>query len=60
MKLLAQDGFTEIRAAVLKSNTRMRRTMVARGWKMEPDPDDPGLLRGVLYLDEVSGAPKIQ
>lgn len=52
--LLANDGHTEFRAAVLRTNTRIQRTMKASGWEMEPDPDNPDLIRGTLRLDSRS------
>ena len=50
-KLLAYEGHTELRATVLRRNTRIQRVMQAAGWEMEPDPDNPDLIRGTLRLD---------
>jgi len=49
--LLAKDGHTEFRVTVLRTNTRVQRTMQAAGWEMEPHPDDPDLICGTLRLD---------
>lgn len=49
-KLLAKEGHMEFRATVLRTNTRIQRTMHAAGWDMEPDPDNPDLIRGTLRL----------
>jgi len=51
--MLADEGYTEIRANVLSSNTRIQRAMIARGWKMSPDAEDPELIRGVMNLEEL-------
>jgi hypothetical protein len=50
-ELLANEGYTEFRAAVLRTNTRIQRQMEAAGWKMAPDPNDPNLVLGTLRLD---------
>lgn len=50
IKILAEAGHTEFRSAVLRSNTRIQRTMRAAGWTLEPDPADPDLLRGVYRV----------
>lgn len=50
--LLAEEGYREFRSAFLRSNTRIRRSLIARGWTIEPDPDNPDLLRGVYRLDD--------
>jgi len=51
MKLLANEGYNEFHALVLRTNTRIQRTMQTAGWKMEPDPDDPNMIRGILRLE---------
>jgi len=51
MKFLAKEGHTEFHALVLRTNTRIQRTMHAAGWEMEPDPDNPNMIRGTLRLD---------
>ena len=51
MKLLANEGYNEFHALILRTNTRIQRTMHAAGWDMEPDPDNPDLIRGTLRLD---------
>ena len=48
---LAKEGHTEFHALVLCTNTRMQRNMHAAGWEMEPDPDNPDMIRGTLRLD---------
>lgn len=50
-KLLASEGYTELRAIVLRTNTRVRRTMQAAGWEMKPDPNNPDLIRATLRFD---------
>ena len=50
-KLLAKEGYTELHALVLRTNTRIQRTMQAAGWEMEPDPDNPKMIRGTLRMD---------
>ncbi len=49
---LAQEGYREFRSAVLRSNTRMQRAMLAAGWHLAPDPNDPSLLRGTLTVTD--------
>lgn len=51
-RLLADEGHTEFRATVLRTNTRIQRTMQASGWEMEPDPNNPDLILGTLRLDK--------
>ena len=51
VSVLADEGFREFRSAILKSNTRTQRSLEARGWTMEPDPENPDLLRGVYRVD---------
>lgn len=53
MMMLADEGNTEVRANVMISNTRIQRAMIARGWKMSPDAENPELIRGVLNLKEL-------
>jgi len=53
MMMLADEGYTEIRANVLSSNTRIQRAMIARGWKMSPDAENPELIRGVMNLKKL-------
>lgn len=53
MMMLADEGIIEVRSNVLSSNTRMQRAMIARGWKMSPDADNPELIRGVMNLQEL-------
>ena len=53
MKLLHDEGKHEVRTTLLKSNTRMQRLMIARGWKIEEDKNNPDLLRGTLDLDKL-------
>jgi len=50
-KILAREGYTEFRAIVLRTNTRVQRTMQAAGWEMEPDPDNPDLIHATLRLE---------
>ena len=51
MTLLADEGLDEVGTTVMKSNTRMQRIMIARGWKMTPDAQNSDLIRGILRLD---------
>ncbi len=51
MRLLYDEGLREVRTTLLKSNSRMQRLMIARGWKIEDDRNNPDLLRGTLDLD---------
>ena len=51
MKLLYDEGLREVKTTVLKSNSRMQRLMMARGWEIEDDEKNPDLLRGTLSLD---------
>ena len=53
MIMLAGEGYTEIRANVMSSNTRMLRAMIARGYEMSPDAENPKLIRGVLSLKKL-------
>jgi hypothetical protein len=53
-KLLASEGHTEFRAIVLRSNTRVQRTMQAAGWVMKPDPDNADLILATLRMDSES------
>ena len=53
MMMLAEEGYAEVRANVMSSNTRMQRVMIARGWKMSPDAENPELIRGVLSLKKL-------
>lgn len=48
MDLLYSEGHTEFHSIVLRSNTRIQRTMAVAGWKMEPDPKNPELLKCVI------------
>jgi hypothetical protein len=50
-KIPAKAGHTEFLVAVLRTNTRVQRSLRAAGWKMKPHPDDPDLIRGTLRLD---------
>ena len=49
-EMLAREGHREFRTAVLRSNTRMQRSMTAAGWQLSPDPANPKLLRGTLFV----------
>lgn len=49
-ELLAKEGHTEFHVTVLRTNTRVLRTMQAAGWEIEPHSDDPDLIRGTLRL----------
>ena len=51
--LLAGEGYSEVGTTVFKSNSRMQRVMIARGWEMSPDAHNPELIRGVLKLDTI-------
>jgi len=51
MKLLANEGYNEFHALVLRTNTRIQRTMQTAGWEMEPDPDNPNMIRAILRMD---------
>jgi len=51
MKLLASEGHTEFHALVLRTNTRIQRTMQAAGWELEPDPDNPNMIRGTRRMN---------
>ena len=51
VKLLAKEGYTKFHALVLRTNTRIQRTMQAAGWEMEPDPDKPHMIRGTRGVD---------
>ena len=51
MKLLYDEGLHEVKTTLLKSNSRMQRLMIARGWTIEDDDKNPDLLRGTLNLD---------
>ena len=51
MMMLAAEGLDEIGTTVMRSNSRMQRLMISRGWLMKPDDQDPDLIRGVLRLD---------
>lgn len=51
MRLLANEGYNEFHALVLRTNTRIQRTMQTAGWEMEPDPNNPNMIRGILRLD---------
>ena len=50
-KLLVAEGYRSFRAAVMRSNTRMLRNMVAAGWDMVPDQDNPDVIQGTLRVD---------
>jgi len=50
MMMLADEGYTEIRANVWSSNTRIQRAMIALGWRLSPDAENPELIRGVMNL----------
>ena len=50
-KLLIEEGYREFRCNVMRSNTRILRALVAAGWKLEPHPDNPDLIRGTLRVD---------
>jgi CBS domain len=50
-KLLIKEGHRVFRGNVMRGNTRMQRAMVAAGWVLEPDPNDPELIRGTLTIE---------
>ena len=53
--LLIEEGYREFRGVVMRSNTRMHRAMIASGWELRPDPDNPELLRGRLVVEDCPG-----
>ena len=46
----AARGIARLRGHVLRNNRRMSGWLEARGWHMEPDPDDPGVVCAELPL----------
>jgi hypothetical protein len=53
MKLLHDEGMSEVKTTLLKSNSRMQRLMISRGWVIEQDSGNTDLLRGTLDLDKL-------
>ncbi|RLA39587.1 MAG: hypothetical protein DRR42_27010 [Gammaproteobacteria bacterium] len=49
---LANEGVKEFRAVVIRTNTRIQRAMIAEGWKLEPHPSKPEMLRGTLVAGD--------
>jgi hypothetical protein len=50
-KLLACEGINEVRAIVVRSNTRMQRAMLAAGWKLAPHPRKHEMLLGTIFTE---------
>jgi hypothetical protein len=55
MKLLYDEGNREVKTTLMRSNSRMQRLMISRGWTIEDDKNNPDLLRGTLDLRKLFG-----
>jgi len=53
-KMKAKEGYRELGGLVMKGNIRSQRYMLNAGWKLEPMPNNPDMLRARLPLNPPS------